>query len=86
MRVRALWYGGSNYATPDPWSRDLESFGSLAEARRSFADRADRDPYYPCVDRESTEMHVYFGSEYHENGPDRILSIGPRGGVRSVRS
>ena len=83
MKVKALWYGGSNYASPDP-ARDLESFSSMAEAKRSFAARADFDPYYPCVDEEQTEMHVYLG-DYSENGPDRVLTIGKRGGVQVSR-
>lgn len=54
-------------------------------SQHSFASRADFDPYYPCVDSEQTEMHVYIGTEYHENGPDRILTIGKRGGVKVER-
>lgn len=82
-RVKALWYGGSSYANPDP-ARDLENFGSLRQARHVFERRANFDPYYPCVDRDLTEMHVFFG-EYTEDGPDRILRFGPRGGVRVER-
>lgn len=84
MRVVALWYGGSSYAVPDP-TEHLEHFDSLAAARRSFASRVDFDPFYPCVDETTTEMHVYIGTDYHENGPDRILTIGKRGAVRTSR-
>jgi hypothetical protein len=84
MKCHVLWYGGSNYANPDPSNpRDWEAFDSLAQARRTFESRENSDPYYPCV--EGDEMHVYFAEEYHENGPDVILSRGPRGGIRQER-
>lgn len=76
-KVAALWYGGSNYAAPDP-GRDLEQFTSIADAKRAFASRADFDPFYPCVDEDACEMHLYLGGEYHDNGPDRVLTIGGR--------
>jgi hypothetical protein len=76
-----LWYGGSNYAAPDGHNkRDREYFGSIAEARRTLQAREDFDPYYPCVSESA--MHLYAGGEYHENGPDVVLTLGPRGGVR----
>lgn len=87
MRCIGLWYGGANYAAPnghDP--RDVESFDSISHARRVFESRADHDPYRPCVEDESTEMHVYLGTEYHENGPDRVIRFGPRGGVLVERN
>lgn len=78
MRVQALWYGGSNYALPT--QDDIEEFYSLQRAKDVFESRAsNRDSYFPCVS--DSEMHIYF-HEYTENGPDRILKIGPRGGVR----
>lgn len=83
MRVKALWYGGSNYSAPDP-DMDLESFGSIGAAVDTFAARAD-DPYYPCVEEGAIEMHLYIG-EYSENGPDRIVRFGRRGGVRVERA
>lgn len=84
MRCVGLWYGGSSYAAPDP-DRDLEHFESIKEAASTFAARADFDPFYPCVDEETAELHVYLGREYHESGPDRIVRFGPRGGVRIER-
>ena len=83
MKVHALWYGGSSYAPPDP-DRDLEDFDSLGAARDTFAARADCDPHYPCVEPDQTEMHVYIGG-YSENGPDRIIRLGPRGAARIER-
>jgi hypothetical protein len=79
MKVCGLWYGGSSYATPDP-TRDLEQFDSLAAAIRVFDSRLS-DRYYPCVEQSETEMHVYIGTDYHENGPDRIIHCGSRGGL-----
>lgn len=79
-RYIGLWYGGSNYANPDP-ERDGEPFESIAAAGRALQSRADFDPFCPCVDREGCEMHIYRG-EYSENGPDVVLTLGPRGGVR----
>jgi hypothetical protein len=79
MKVQALWYGGSNYALPT--QDDIEEFASIAAAKRVFEHRAgNTDRYYPCVEESQTEMHLYF-HEYTENGPDRILKIGPRGGI-----
>ena len=84
MKVQALWFGGSNYAFPT--QDDIEEFASIAVARRAFEHRASHtDRYYPCVEEAQTEMHLYF-HEYTENGPDRILTIDPRGGVRTERA
>ena len=87
MKVHGLWYGGSNYSAPDGHDpRDWEAFDSLQEAKDTFWRRADHDPFRPCVDEETTELHVYFSPEYHENGPDRIIKFGPRGGVLLERA
>ena len=72
-----LWYGGSNYAAPDP-ERDAEGFASIRAAARTLQAREDHDPYRPCV--ENSEIHLYRG-EYSEGGPDYVLTLGPRGGV-----
>ena len=85
MKCKGLWYGGSSYANPDP-ERDLEVFASLAEAGRVTRARSDNyDGRTPCVDDDLCAMHVYFG-EYTEDGPDRVISIGPRGGLTIVRA
>jgi len=80
MKVQALWYGGPNYAlsTQD----DIETFDSIKRAKEVFFDRQDWDHYRPCV--QDSEMHLYF-HKFTENGPDRILTMGPRGGVRMER-
>ncbi len=75
----ALWYGGSSYGAPDP-ARDGETFNSIRQAGRILQAREDGDPYRPCV--EGSEMHLYAGGVYHENGPDVVPTLGPRGGVR----
>ena len=87
MKCIGLWYGGSDYAAPNGHDdRDVERFQSLKDAADTFWRRSDFDPYYPCVDDETTEMHVYFGTEYHENGPDRIIRLGKRGGIKVERA
>lgn len=84
MRYLGLWYGGSSYSAPDPESaRDREYFTSIRDAGRVLQARADNvQGRTPCVDEESCEMHLYKGGEYHENGPDVILTIGRRGGIK----
>ena len=91
MIVYALWYGGSSYAAPDQFvRRDVERFGSLREARKTFAARADRDPHYPCVNTctptdGGPEMWIYFSDPFEigDAYPDRVLAFGPRGGIVS---
>ena len=80
MKLQALWYGGINYALPT--QDDIEDFRSIKHARRIFESRASFDPMFPCVDH--SEMHLFF-TEFNDNGPDRILKIGPKGGVRMER-
>lgn len=77
MTCVCLWYGGYSYAAPS--QDDVEVFSSLRQAAEVFDAREhNRDGRTPCV--EGSEMHVYFG-EYTENGPDRIIRRGPRGGL-----
>jgi hypothetical protein len=79
MKVQALWCGGSNYAAPT--QDDIEEFHSLKAAKDTFWRRAENcDRSTPCVQQDQTEMHIYFG-EYSENGPDRIIRYGKRGGI-----
>ena len=88
MKVVMVWYGGREYARPE--EDDGEEFSSLSAAKRAFAARADYDPYYPCVEEDTPdnggpEGYIYFGSLEDwcpANGADRVLSFGPRGGVR----
>ena len=82
MTVYMLWHGGSSYAPP--MDDDAEAFASIADAVDSFESRT-RDPYYPCVKRDTPENGGPTGMLYiGEVGdyPDRIVTFGPRGGVR----
>ena len=93
MIVWTQWYGGSSYACPlhsEPthWER----FKSMKQAKRVFASRSDFDPHFPCVGNDA-EMQLYFFGpsedvepwKMRDPYPDRILTIGPRGGVRITR-
>jgi hypothetical protein len=81
MKVWGLWYGGGSYAAPEV-ERDTEEFDSIKQAKAVFEHRAGSDPFYPVVD-ESTEMWLFFADPrlMDDVYPDRILKIGPRGGV-----
>ncbi len=84
-----FWHGGSSYAMfdlSDP--SHAETFSSMEAAKAEFASRAN-DRFYPCVDRVSPDdggpsAWVFLGevSDY----PDRVMSFGPRGGVRVDRA
>lgn len=88
MKVSMLWHGGSSYGV-GTIPEDLEEFDSLKQAIRVFDARYNEfDPYYPCVDNSSSAW-VFFGTieevSANSNGdyyPDRVLSFGPRGGVK----
>lgn len=83
------WYGhfhgGSSYGNFCPATDKPEFFDTLADATAAFKGRASgRDRYYPCADASAT-MHLFredprkTGCEY----PDKVLSLGARGGVVS---
>jgi len=85
-----LWHGGASYA-PGELPADLEDFGTLRELKRAFDSRADSsNTYYPCVEREPQDDGGQFAWVYlcpsSEVGPDfypdRVLTYGPRGGLR----
>lgn len=76
MIVTMLWHGGINYAAPT--QDDGEVFSSLTIAKAVFEERADFDPFYPCV--ESPEAWIFIGDTVGEY-PDMVLRLGPRGGV-----
>jgi len=89
MKCCGLWYGGTSYGNPDP-EKDLEHFSSLKMAKIVF-DARTSDCSYPCVSNQipdfgGPEMAIYWGDDpCVENGPDLILSFGPRGGARTER-
>ena len=84
-----LWHGGSSYEV-GYIDEDTEEFPSLAAAKDAFAGRADTlETYYPCVSEDTPEdggpsAQVFFADprEFADPYPDRVLSFGPRGGVR----
>lgn len=83
MKVWMIWQGGPNYAVSD--IADAEEFSTLYDAVFAYRWRASGiDPYYPCV--EGSEGHLFFYDPRLASGgdhyPDRIISKGPRGGVR----
>ena len=91
-RVWMLWHGGASYAAPDQFNRrDCDEFASLKEARDEFASRPG-DSYYPgCnavpVDDGGPSGWIFYADPFQDGDlyPDRILSFGPRGGVRIER-
>lgn len=86
MKVWAAWHGGPSYAAPYI-PEDLETFDSLkAAANETWRRQETSDPYYPVV--EDSEMWVYFRDPTNERDPypDRIITIGPRGGIRIERT
>ena len=86
MKVWGLWYGGSSYSVGSV-KDDTEEFRSLKHAKNAFQSRADYDPYFPCVEQNETEMSVWFydPTDIRDPYPDRILKLGPHGGVRVER-
>lgn len=91
-----LWHGGPNYSAP--YAKDhAEPFASLADAVEAHRDRYNnRDGRTPCVSEDS-ETFLYrvprgwsvadTVREIERDGyPDRIIKIGPRGGIRVERA
>jgi hypothetical protein len=88
-KVWMLWHGGASYSAPDTFNRrDCEAFASLRGAREDFA-RRPGDSYYPgCeavpVEAGGPSAWIFFSDPFNSGDayPDRVLSFGPRGGVR----
>lgn len=90
-RVWFLWHGGASYAAPDASRReDCEAFASLREALADFAARPGASFYPDCnrvpPDDGGPSAHLFFADPYKDSDPypDRVLSFGPRGGLRMV--
>jgi len=91
MQVYGIYHGGHSYSTRVT-NQDIEEFNSLKHARDIFESRNNFDPYYPCTD-ETASMWLFFTDpSNHElpddalidsGYPDRVLEVGPRGGVVS---
>jgi hypothetical protein len=87
MRVFWLWHGGSSYAAPD--GDDVEEFPSLAAAADEFR-RRTQEVFYPVVDRLPPEAGgptalVYFEPPSTHDYPARLMTFGPKGGLRVGR-
>ena len=83
MKVWTQWCGGPGYSAPQ--REDLEAFDSLRDAELEFLSRADFDPYYPCV--EDSRMLIYLAEPNPADPdwiPDRIIELGPRGGLKTT--
>lgn len=81
--IYALWYGGPSYSH-SYIDTDVETFTSLSAARQELQRRENGgDPYYPAV--EQSEMTVWKTDPRGDQDayPDYLLTIGPRGGVRT---
>lgn len=82
MKTWMLWSGGVSYG-PGTIDEDTEEFHSLSACKEAFyrRERGPYDPYYPCV--EGSSAHVFFSDPrgVSDPYPDRVLSIGPRGGL-----
>ena len=83
-KVYFLWFGGPSYAVPS--ADDLETADSLADVLSIMRARERYwDGRTPCV--EDQGAHVFLsdprnGSDWY---PDRVVSAGPRGGLRMER-
>lgn len=83
MICYGLWYGGCNYAPPEPL--DLLEFESIAEAKLCLLQRAENwAGYTPCV--EESEIQLFYTDPRPSGAgdwyPDARLYFGPRGGIR----
>ncbi|NRQ38792.1 hypothetical protein HII36_44265 [Nonomuraea sp. NN258] len=97
MAVYGLWFGGSGYSPSD--DADLEEFTSIRHARSALIERyryrywqRSRFAYVhrdaaelltPCVGEDCSIL--LYSSPGSLDCPERRLSLGPRGGVRSER-
>lgn len=83
MKVNAQFHC-PGYSSPE--FNDFEKFDSIADAKEEFWDRCHIDPRFPCVEAEEAQMNLFFGEPAEQDGwPDRILRIGPLGGVTCER-
>lgn len=89
MKCYGIFHGGYSYS-PNWTESDVEEFDSIAEAQRAFEGRiAGYDSYYPATD-DSASMWLFWADVRVQGNPeaylsdilpDRVLAIGPRGGL-----
>lgn len=82
MTVYMTWHGGHSYAVP--YASDREELASVAAARELFESRYyNRDGTTPAVDDTATAWLFFTDpADTDDPYPDRIVEIGPRGGIR----
>lgn len=101
MTIYAMWHGGPSYAHGYIDS-DVETFPTLAAARDAlisrersgywfqqdfaFLTRPAESKFTPCVESSSMTIWLADPTRNPDPYPDRILSIGPRGGIRMERA
>ncbi len=92
MKVWTVFNGGVNYSPGSPHElRDIEEFESLRAAGEEFYIRVRGfHPEFGNVDRETASMHVWLACPNDGQGdvqeyPDRVITVGPRDGIRAER-
>jgi hypothetical protein len=96
--VFVLWSGGSSYGSPDMDDlevfgsltaaknafADRYADGSSWVQDFPYVNRAPQCTYVPAVDRDAW-MNVYLADPTNSDDPypDRLITFGPKGGVRS---
>jgi len=69
-----------------PWPDQYDEYSSIKDAKDAFWRICNFDRRYPNVDPERAEFRVYFGPPAEQDcEPDRIIRMGPRGGIRCER-
>ena len=83
-----FFHGGHSYAPFDVHNGTPERFDTLEDARWAFESRTvGFDRYYPCTDETATAW--LFAEDPRRTGadyPDRVITLGPRNGVRITLS
>lgn len=95
MSWYGIWNGGHSYARGE--HEHVELFANLAEARAKFEERlngswrrsffnfvnqAPQSSYCPAVDESSTLELYATDPSWTDHTPDRVISIGPKGGIK----
>lgn len=93
MMVWAVFNGGVNYTPGSVHEvRDIELFTSLRAAGDTLWSRVNGRAFgFDSVDRDTASMHVWLACPNDGAGevteyPDRVITIGPRDGIRVVQA